>query len=277
MDRKQLKAQSKNLIRTAQPKPVVTAIIYLLIVAVLGFLSYKLVGSSSIELQSVYDDQFGINFGLGNSYIDPDQFAYAIQEAMPTPGAALLNLAVSIVALMIGAGFTIYCLRTVRGMEASYWNLFDAFGMFFRVIWLYILEGIFIFLWSLLFIIPGFIAFYRYRQALYLLLEHPEMSALQCISESKRLMVGHKGELFWMDITFFGWALLVGIADSISEWLAGAMGPSIIAQIIGVVGFGVLVQFFVLPYMDLTYAGYYVELTKPKADAGFADGWTPEL
>ena len=55
------------------------------------------------------------------------------------------------------------------------------------------------------------------------------------------------------------------------------MGPSIIAQIIGVVGFGVLVQFFVLPYMDLTYAGYYVELTKPKADAGFADGWTPEL
>lgn len=47
MDRKQLKAQSKNLIRTAQPKPVVTAIIYLLIISVLGFLSYKLVGGSS--------------------------------------------------------------------------------------------------------------------------------------------------------------------------------------------------------------------------------------
>lgn len=274
MDRKQLKAQSKNLIRTAQPKPVVTAIIYLLIVAVLGFLSYKLVGGSTFELQSIYE-QFGIDGAYGS--IDPDQFAYAIEQAMPSPGAALLNLALSIVALMIGAGFTIYCLRTVRGMEASYWNLFDAFGMFFRVIWLYILEGIFIFLWSLLFIIPGFIAFYRYRQALYLLLEHPEMSALQCISESKRLMVGHKGELFVMDLSFIGWALLIGIADSVSEWLAGAIGPSIIAQIIGVVGFGVLVQFFVLPYMDLTYAGYYVELTKPKADAGFADGWTPEL
>ena len=179
MDRKQLKAQSKNLIRTAQPKPVVPAIIYLLIVAVLGFLSYKLVGGSTFELQSIYE-QFGIDGAYGS--IDPDQFAYAIEQAMPSPGAALLNLALSIVALMIGAGFTIYCLRTVRGMEASYWNLFDAFGMFFRVIWLYILEGIFIFLWSLLFIIPGFIAFYRYRQALYLLLEHPEMSALQCTS-----------------------------------------------------------------------------------------------
>lgn len=280
MDRKQLKAQSKNLIRTAQPKPVVTAIIYLLIISVLGFLSFKLVGGSSFELQSVYE-QFGIGYDIGfdgvYDNIDPEQFAYAIEQALPSPGAALLNLAVSIVTLVIGAGFTIYCLRTVRGMEASYWNLFDAFGMFFRVIWLYILEGIFIFLWSLLLIVPGIIAMYRYRMALYLLLEHPEMSALQCISESKRLMIGHKGELFWMDLTFIGWALLISIADSVSTRLAGAMGPSIIAQIIGVIGFGVLVQFFVLPYMDLTYAGYYVELTKPKTDAGFADGWTPEL
>ena len=63
MDRKQLKAQSKNLIRTAQPKPVVTAIIYLLIVAVLGFLSYKLVGGSTFELQSIYE-QFGIPISL---------------------------------------------------------------------------------------------------------------------------------------------------------------------------------------------------------------------
>ena len=221
MDRKQLKAQSKNLIRTAQPKPVVTAIIYLLIISVLGFLSYKLVGGSSFELQSVYE-QFGIGYDVGfgtGAYdsFDPDQFAYAIEQALPTPGAALLNLAVGIVSLVIGAGFTIYCLRTVRGMQTSYWNLFDAFGMFFRVIWLYILEGIFVFLWSLLFIIPGIIAVYRYRMALYLLLEHPEMSALQCISESKRLMVGHKGELFWMDLSFIGWTLLIGIADSVSE------------------------------------------------------------
>lgn len=49
MDRKQLKAQSKNLIRTAQPKPVVTAIIYLLIISVLGFLSYKLVGGRRLS------------------------------------------------------------------------------------------------------------------------------------------------------------------------------------------------------------------------------------
>lgn len=279
MDRKQLKAQSKTLIKTAQPKPVVTAIIYLLILAVLSFLSYKLVGGSSVELQSVYEQFFGSGDGTYeySAYMDPDQFAYAIQEAMPSPGAAILDLAIQIVTLIIGAGFTIFCLRTVRGMEASYWNLFDAFSMFFRVIWLYILEGVFIFLWSLLFIIPGFIAFYRYRQALYLLLEHPEMSALQCISESKRIMAGRKGELFVMDLSFIGWALLIGLADYLGAELASAIGPSVLSQVIGIIGLGIFVQFFVLPYMDLTYAGYYVELTRPAQDAGFSDGWTPEL
>ena len=234
MDRKQLKAQSKNLIRTAQPKPVVTAIIYLLIISVLGFLSYKLVGGSSFELQSVYE-QFGIGYDVGfgtGAYdsFDPDQFAYAIEQALPTPGAALLNLAVGIVSLVIGAGFTIYCLRTVRGMETSYWNLFDAFGMFFRVIWLYILEGIFVFLWSLLFIVPGIIAMYRYRMALYLLLEHPEMSALQCISESKRLMVGHKGELFWMDLSFIGWQIVGSLCLGIGTFWVNAYREATIAE-----------------------------------------------
>ncbi len=287
MDRKQLKEQSQTLIRTANPKPVVTAIIYILILAVLSFLSYKIGGESAIKLQKVFEE-FGFNYDVTiNDFtydydydldnIDPDQFFYAVEKAMPTPAAFLLDLAIQIVTVLLSGGFAIFCLRTVRGMEASYWNIFDAFGMFFRVLWLYILEGIFIFLWSLLFIFPGFIAFYRYRQALYLLLEHPEMSALQCITESKRIMKGHKGELFVMDLSFIGWGILVGLASYLGYTLADAMAPSVIADILYTVGLGILVQFYVMPYMDLTYAGYYVELTKPAPDEAFADGWMPEL
>ncbi len=286
MDRKQLKEQSKTLIRTATPKPVVTAIIYILILAVLSFLSYEIAGDSAIRLQKVFEEfgfnydvtinDFTYNYNYDLNNIDPDQFFYAVQGAMPKPAAMLLGLAIQIVTILLGGGFAIFCLRTVRGMEASYWNLFDAFGMFLRVLWLYILEGIFIFLWSLLFIFPGFIAFYRYRQALYLLLEHPEMSALQCITESKRIMRGHKGELFVMDLSFIGWGILIGLVSYLGYFIAEAMAPSFISEILGVVELGILVQFYVMPYMDLTYAGYYVELTKPSA-AGFADGWTPEL
>ncbi len=285
MDRKQLKAQSKALIRSAEPRPVVTAIIYILILAALSFLSYKMIGVSANKLQQIYE-QFGFNAGVtfnGGSYsydlnqADLEQFFYAVRSAMPGPAAMLLDLAIQILTLLLGAGFAIFCLRTVRGMGASYWNLFDAFGMVLRVLWLYILEGIFIFLWALLFIFPAFIAFYRYRQALYLLLEHPEMSALQCITESKRLMKGRKAELFIMDLSFIGWALLIGLVNYLGDSLAAGMGTSVVSQILGAVGLGILVQFYVMPYMDLTYAGYYVELTKPAPGAGFADGWSSEL
>ncbi len=271
MDRKLLKSQAKNLIRTADPKPIYMAIIYLVIVAVLSFLSVKIVGGSAEALS----DQFIVGFDFSiNEYgeyvppVDPDQFYYAIQEAMPTPIESLLATAIQIVSLILAAGFMIFCLRTLSGTDASYWNIFDGFGMFFRIIWLYILEGLFIFLWSLLFIFPGLIAYYRYRMAIYLLLEHPEMSALDCISESKRLMRGHKAELFVLDLSFIGWAFLIGIANYISSSLA--------IPVISTIGFGIFVQIYVLPYSNLTYVGYYKKLTEPVESDPFG-GWTPNL
>ena len=55
------------------------------------------------------------------------------------------------------------------------------------------------------------------------------------------------------------------------------MAPSFATEFLNVIGLGVFVQFFVLPYMDLSYAGYYVELTRPAQTDPFGDGWTPEL
>lgn len=271
MDRKLLKSQAKGLIRTADPKPIYMAVIYIVIISVLGFLSYKIVGGYTDVISSEFADGFNYSVNERGEYvpsIDPEQYYYAMQEAMPTPVEALLNIAISLVSTVLGAGFIIFVLRTLSGSGASYWNIFDGFGMFFRIIWLYILEAVFISLWSLLLIFPAFIAFYRYRMAIYLLLEHPEMSALECISESKRLMAGHKWELFVLDLSFIGWALLVGLANFISTELA--------IPVVSVIGFGILVQIYLLPYYQLTCAGYYRQLAAPAEPDPF-DGWTPEL
>ena len=63
-------------------------------------------------------------------------------------------------------------------------------------------------LWSLLLIVPGVIAAYRYSQALYILLDDPAKSPIQCLRESKGMMVGHKQELFMLDLSLLGWYLL---------------------------------------------------------------------
>ena len=82
------------------------------------------------------------------------------------------------------------------------------FGNWLHVVWGMILGTIYIFLWTLLLIIPGIIKSYSYALTPYILVEHPEMSANEAIEESMRLMDGHKFDLFYLQLSFIGWAIL---------------------------------------------------------------------
>ena len=87
-------------------------------------------------------------------------------------------------------------------------TLFYGFSIAGKVILLEIVAGIFIFLWSLLLIIPGIIATYRYRFALYNLLENPDLGILEAINLSKEQTYGYKWQLFVLDLSFLGWLIL---------------------------------------------------------------------
>lgn len=82
------------------------------------------------------------------------------------------------------------------------------FGNWLHVVWGMILSTIYMFLWTLLLIIPGIIKSYSYALTPYILVEHPEMSANEAIEESMRLMDGHKFDLFYLQLSFIGWAIL---------------------------------------------------------------------
>lgn len=82
------------------------------------------------------------------------------------------------------------------------------FGNWLHVVWGMVLSTIYIFLWTLLLVIPGIIKSYSYALTPYILVEHPEMSANEAIEESMRLMDGHKFDLFYLQLSFIGWAIL---------------------------------------------------------------------
>ena len=71
-----------------------------------------------------------------------------------------------------------------------------------------VIKNIYIFLWSLLFIIPGIVKSYAYYLAEFIAMENPEMSASDCLRKSQELMDGHKKELFVLDLSFIGWHIL---------------------------------------------------------------------
>ena len=70
------------------------------------------------------------------------------------------------------------------------------------------LRDVYVFLWSLLFVIPGIIKTYEYRMVPYLLSENPGMSDKEAFAESKRLMNGNKWKTFVLDLSFIGWDIL---------------------------------------------------------------------
>ncbi len=104
-----------------------------------------------------------------------------------------------------------------------------------KSILLFILIQVFTFLWSLLFIIPGIIKFYSYRMSFFILADNPEISAADALNESKRIMQGHKFDLFMLDVSFIWWYVLTFITLGIAS-------------------------IYVIPYVNTTVTNFYRSL-----------------
>ena len=76
-----------------------------------------------------------------------------------------------------------------------------------------LLRTLFIALWSLLFVIPGIIKAYAYAMMPYILADNPNMSSMDALRHSERLMYGHKGDLFRLHLSFIGWLILVAVSN----------------------------------------------------------------
>ena len=118
----------------------------------------------------------------------------------------ILNL---LLVLPIEFGLTIAYLLFIRGeKEEMINNMFGEFKDYGRALIVPFLTAVFTFLWTLLFIIPGIIKSYSYAMTFFIAKDHPELSADDCIEESMRMMDGRKMDLFLLDLSFIGWALL---------------------------------------------------------------------
>lgn len=98
------------------------------------------------------------------------------------------------------------------------------------------LMQLYIFLWSLLFMIPGIIKGYEYRMIPYILAENPGIDSKEAFAISKQMMDGNKWDAFVLDLSFLGWIIL------------------------SLFTCGFLALFYVNPYMCMTQAELYVAL-----------------
>lgn len=105
-------------------------------------------------------------------------------------------------------GESIYIEDLFKGFNKNYWKNFLT----------YLVGSIFVFLWSLLLIIPGIVKSHSYAMTLYIKEENPDMDTMKAITASRRIMDGHKWEYFCMNISYIGWHILAIFTLGILEW-----------------------------------------------------------
>lgn len=124
-------------------------------------------------------------------------------------GFAIVSL---IITILIGGvteiGYTKFNMNIVRDKNPQFTDILSYYNYIKKGVGLTVIRGFFVFLWSLLFVVPGIVAFYRYAMMPYLLAENPNMTVMEAMKQSKIMMKGNKFRLFCLHFTFIGWKIL---------------------------------------------------------------------
>ena len=206
---------------------------------------------------------FFINFILGG-----------IIGAIPEDYYFLYTLAMFLISGPLSIGYMWFHLDIKRSQNLFVKTLFQGFTMnYIKNISSYFLISLFTFLWFLLLIIPGIIKGLAYSMTFFILRDRPELTALQAITESRKIMDGKKKDLFLLSLSFIPWFIIpfilviigissmaVGFNGDISLVFAGTAG--IIIGIIAMIG----ISIYVTPYYMTALAVFYDDYAKPKED-----------
>lgn len=127
-------------------------------------------------------------------------------------------------------------------------------GVFLKSVGMNLMRTLIVLLWSLLLVIPGIVAAYRYAMADYILYRHPEMGVMDVLRESKRCMQGRKGGLFFLHLSFLGWMLLTIVPFELlvivlGFWV-GSVGNAPAAAVLGLTMLVMLVMAIANLFLD---------------------------
>ena len=147
------------------------------------------------------------------------------------------------IAYVFGAVALFGCMRSFMKAEANddrnwFKDAFAGFSRPFEMVWFLGVLHLRILLWSLLFLVPGLVAVYRYRQSWFLKVDHPDWTSSHCLAESCRLMKGWKGKALWLDVVYLLQIFCVMFFFVLTASVATAALPhGVFGMLFGAVGF----------------------------------------
>lgn len=186
-------------------------------------------------------NQLKNNWGLAISAIIVSMLISLIPEILIyiDPESLTIATLVQIISLIITAPIAIgQCklfINLSNNDNPKFSDVWFGFRNILKALGVTLLVGIAVSIGTILFIIPGIIVSFMYSQVYYIMAQHPEMSVIEILKESSKIMKGHKMELFILELSFIGWIILTTITFGIA---------------------GV----YVLPYYSATLSNFYLTI-----------------
>jgi uncharacterized membrane protein len=215
------------------------ALLVTLVAVILGGVNAAVTPSFTVGSGGAFDTTSGSNgfhqystytsFGFDSAFAGLFIFLGSI--------AGIYGLIVLIIGGVVRQGLCQFNINLIKkDSPVEFGVLFSKFSNLGKCLLLNLAMGLLVLAWSLLFLIPGIIASYRYAMAPYIMAQNPDIGVFEAINQSKELMRGHKGRLFYLDLTFIGWGFLSALTFGIGFlWLN--------------------------PYMEAAWATFYLERT----------------
>ena len=171
----------------------------------------------------------------------------------------ILLIAANVASILFTPALTLSCnryfIRRIEGEDPGVKDgLLGCMRIWLKALWLHIVMFVKIFLWSLLFVIPGIVAALRYSMAPYFMADDPSISAKQAIAKSKEAMKDKKFSYFMLMVSFVVWSLLIPMAQLLVQGMLGVVIALVAAQFLSLV---------INAYMNAACAAFYCSVTKP--------------
>lgn len=167
------------------------------------------------------------SFGGGYAYLQNDLWnVFLSQFFRYMTVAAVLTIVLLLVRIFVGSAMQVgqarYYVHSRFG-DSRFGIVFSGFqDGYLNVVGAKFTTGLLIWLWSLLLIVPGIVASYRYYYVSFLLADNPGLTGTRAREISKRMTQGEKGRLFVFDLSFLGWILLASIVNAFTLGTGGS-------------------------------------------------------
>lgn len=145
------------------------------------------------------------------------------------------------------------------------------FNDYVDAVMLSLIINVFTFLWSLLLIVPGIVKSLSYSQSMLIFFDNKHagtpISYLDAITESRKMMTGHKLNFLLFQLSFIGWSFISGLLFSASINTLSFIGyQNLFINIlfmllsIGLIFFSTMFIIWITFYIAFSDASYYTFL-----------------